>query len=115
MSVEPPMIVLKRRVCSTRNAAREVIAQRPDVSPSGAVYLRCDRAEATPLESMPSKIRALYEERGIEPSKRLGVEVMTPSFADEILKAWPKAQLVGANKDVQESWNVAADPGRRDG
>jgi hypothetical protein len=106
-SVEPPMIVLTHRVCGTRNLARKLIGSRPDVSPGLAVYLRCDRAEAAKLEDMPPSIRALYEEQGIEPSTELGVEVMTPSFADEILKTWPQAQLVGANRDVQISFDLA--------
>jgi hypothetical protein len=104
MSVEPSMVVLEHKVCSTRNAARGVIESRPDASPGMAVYLRCDRASAPDPSELPANIRALYEQAGIEPSTERGVEVMTPSFAHEILKAWPKAQLVGANPEVQATF-----------
>lgn len=101
------MIVLEHKVCSTRTAARKLIESRPDVSPGLAVYLRCDRAEPPDPARLPPNIAALYERNGIEPSTERGVEVMTPSFADEILKAWPKAQLVGADKNVQISFDLA--------
>jgi hypothetical protein len=109
VSGEPPIVVLKRKVYATRNAARVVVAGRPDISPGLSVYLRCDRAAHPKPEELPAGLRALYEDRGIEPSTKLGVEIMTPSFADEILRAWPKAQLVGAIEDVQISFNLALD------
>ena len=95
--VEPPMIVLLRKVYSTREQAREVIASRPDASPTMAVYLRCDKAPAAPRKLMGATI-----------GDRPGVEIITPSFAHEVLKAWPKAQLVGASEEIAEGWAVAA-------
>jgi hypothetical protein len=68
------------RVFATRNLARRVIEARPDVSPTGAVYIDLRRVEA------------------------LGT-----TFADELLKAWPLAQPLGANEDVQVSWDIAAE------
>lgn len=111
MSIEPPMRAFEDKVCSTREQARAFVAQHPDVSPSLAVYLRCDQATDRPPVS--GNLKALLEARAIELPDRPGVEIMTPSFAHEILKAWPKAQLVGANEDVQASFDLPHPPSQR--
>jgi hypothetical protein len=112
VSVEPPMVTLKHRVCGTRNLAREVIAERPDASPGLAVYLRCDKATAPTAEELREKLPALADhmaEAGVELDDTPGVEVMSGPFIDEILKAWPKAQLVGASKEIQREWEWAVE------
>jgi hypothetical protein len=63
-------------IFATRTLAREVLAARSDVSPTGAVYIDCRRIRA-----------------------------MSSPFIDELLEAWPLAQPLGAVREVQDDWD----------
>jgi hypothetical protein len=81
-SAEPPLVRAQNhgRILATRGAAREMIATRTDVSPTGAVYI---------------------DFKGV-----LGVAV---PFVNEVLDAWPLAQPVRASADLLDSWELAAE------
>jgi hypothetical protein len=74
---EPPLVSLCEPVYGTRASAIALVASRPDVDPATVVYL------------------------GLA-----DVEIVTPSFAHELLKAWPRLQLAGASKEVALSFDV---------
>lgn len=76
MSVEPSIVTPTRRICTGRDYARELIASRPNASPGMAVYVKLDEVEA-----------------------------VSPPFVDELLKAWPLAEPIGANGDVRLTWD----------
>jgi hypothetical protein len=79
-SVEPPLVKVPNRINATRHGAREMIESRPDVSPTGAVYIDLKGALA----------------------------VAAP-FVNEVLDAWPYAQPVRADADVAGSWQLVVD------
>ena len=66
------------RVFATRDLGRRLVASREDVDKSQPVIIDAE-----------------------------GAEVMTAGFADELLNAWPRAELINANEDIRESWNMA--------
>lgn len=42
-----------------------------------------------------------------------GVDCASPSFVDELVKAWPKASATGMNEDVADVWDLVQE--RRSG
>jgi hypothetical protein len=74
---EPPVVTPQHRVSFSRRHARELITARPDVSPTGCVYVRLD-----------------------------GVDAVAVPFVGELLATWPLAVPVGANEDVQSTWDM---------
>lgn len=65
------------RVFAMRGQAREIVATMPEVVWTDIVHLDFS-----------------------------GVAVASPSFIDELLKAWPLAVPNGMNEDVQASWDL---------
>jgi hypothetical protein len=80
-SVEPPLVRPDGPICATRRAARALVESRPDVSPTGCVYI--DFRD---------------------------VEAITSPFASELLRAWPFAVPVLANDDVEQTWKRKEGP-----
>lgn len=85
---EDPVAAFERRdgtVVGTRQSARDLIDAHPEITNEQVVTL--DASE---------------------------VEVASSPFLSELLKAWPLAQLDGANDDVRATWEIVLEH-RQDG
>lgn len=81
---EDPVAAFERSdgtVVGTRRRARELIEAHPGITADQVVTL--DASE---------------------------IEVAGSPFLSELLKAWPLAQLDGANEDVRATWEIVVEP-----
>jgi hypothetical protein len=74
----------KGTVLGTRSLGQRIVAEHSNVNARIAVYLRVD-----------------------------GVRVMTSPVIDELLTAWPRATLLGADKDLLDTWEMVLEAHRR--
>lgn len=100
---EPPMVKLGRRL------------QRdwPEPLRSHATGLGVELPAETGTvlstrESARELVRARPDVSGLVYLDAQDVEIAAPSYFHELLKFWPQARLVGANEDVQLSFDLAA-------
>lgn len=83
---EPDLVDLRGygKALGTRSLGQRIVAEHPNVNARIAVYLRVD-----------------------------GVRVMTSPVIDELLRAWPKATLAGANEDLLDTWDLVLEAHRK--
>lgn len=96
-------VVLEKQTYATRHAAKKIV-QMTEVPEGEPISLRCDLAEPPPEEGLPSWLDPEIKD---EIRESRGVQIVTPSFAQELLIAWPGLQLIGATEDVQHSFDLA--------
>lgn len=102
MSIEPPLIKLGEvKDVNWPDGIKEFADESGVHLPerSGSVLSTRDKA------------RELQAEHGVIPGPVIldarAVESATPTYFDQLLMFWPNAQLIGANDDVLESFELA--------